>query len=129
MRVLLTLIFVLLSFLSEGALAQNYSNNGNETITDNYTGLTWMQCSVGQTWDGSTCSGTATTHPWDQANALTADYAGYSDWRLPTLQELQSIVDTRPMTQRLMSPHSPGRYPRVIGLRRSLKIQILPNMR
>ena len=93
MRVLLTLIFVLLSFLSEGALAQNYSNNGNETITDNYTGLTWMQCSVGQTWDGSTCSGTATTHPWDQANALTADYAGYSDWRLPTLQELQSIVD------------------------------------
>ena len=72
-----------------------YSDNGDGTVTDSYTGFTWMRCSMGQTWDSGTssCTGTAGSYTWDQAMALTSNFAGHNDWRLPTIQELQSIVD------------------------------------
>lgn len=60
-----------------------FINNGDGTITDNSTGLMWMQDDngIGVLW----------------ANALlyaeNLTYAGYSDWRLPDTKELQSIVD------------------------------------
>lgn len=61
-------------------------------MTDTVTGLVWMRCAVGQTWDGTTCTGTAGAYTWDQAKTLTLNYAGKSDWRLPNIRELQSIV-------------------------------------
>ncbi len=77
------------------ALAKTYTDNGDGTATDPTTGLTWMRCSVGQTWTGNTCSSTASTSTWAQANALTGtvSFAGQSDWRLPSIRELQTIVD------------------------------------
>jgi hypothetical protein len=58
------------------------------------TGLIWMRCSIGQTWNGSNCTGNATKVKWEQAMGIpkNIDYAGYSDWRLPTKDELKSIV-------------------------------------
>jgi hypothetical protein len=53
--------------------------------------LMWMRCAMGQTWDGSTCTGTANEYTWDQAMALRPSFAGYSDWRVPTHEELLSI--------------------------------------
>jgi hypothetical protein len=72
-----------------------YTNNGDGTVTDPRTGLTWMRCALGQTWTGSSCSGTASTYTWTQAVALTGtlNIAGKSDWRLPNVRELQSIID------------------------------------
>ncbi|MBK7001892.1 MAG: DUF1566 domain-containing protein [Rhodoferax sp.] len=69
--------------------------NANGTVFDPKTGLTWMRCAMGQTWDGSTCIGTASTYTFDQANALTGTvpFAGQSDWRMPNIRELQTIVD------------------------------------
>ena len=60
-----------------------FINNGNGTITDNATGLMWMQNDNGKgvTWEKAL----------GYAENLT--YAGYSDWRLPDVKELQSIVD------------------------------------
>ena len=61
----------------------NFVDNGDSTITDNATGLMWMQndSKIGMTWE----------------NALSysenLQYAGYSDWRLPDAKELQSILD------------------------------------
>jgi YVTN family beta-propeller protein len=74
---------------------KTYSDNGNGTVTDSTTGLMWMRCSMGQTWTGSTCSGTVSSYTWDQANALTGtvSFAGNSDWRLPNVRELATIVD------------------------------------
>ncbi len=72
-----------------------YADNGDGTVTDPTTGLTWMRCSMGQIWDGTTCTGTAGAYTWDQAVALTGTvtFAGQSDWRLPNIRELQSIVE------------------------------------
>jgi hypothetical protein len=75
--------------------AKTYSDNGDGTVTDPTTGLTWLRCSMGQTWDGKTCTGTAGTYTFDQANALTSmvRFAGQNDWRLPNIRELLTIVD------------------------------------
>jgi len=93
----LALALVLVGSVSPALAAKTYSDNGDGTVTDPTTGLTWMRCSMGQTWDGvnSTCTGTASTYTFDQANALTGTvtFAGQSDWRLPNIRELQTIVD------------------------------------
>ena len=64
-----------------------FSVSGDE-VTDLQTGLIWQRCSVGKSWDGTTCSGRATTHNWSEALAMAAD-----DWRLPNIKELMSIVE------------------------------------
>ncbi len=67
-----------------------------ETVTDNTTGLMWMRCSLGQT--GNDCSGgSAAAYNWQQAleAANTYNFAGYNDWRLPNMKELDSIVELK----------------------------------
>jgi len=58
-------------------------DNGNGTISDQATGLTWTQGDSGSTLD------------WEGALAYceALDTAGYSDWRLPNTKELQTIAD------------------------------------
>ncbi len=60
-----------------------FVDNGNGTITDNATGLMWMQNDNG--------NGVLWKDALSYAENFT--YAGYSDWRLPDVKELQSIVD------------------------------------
>jgi hypothetical protein len=61
----------------------DFVDNGNGTVGDQATGLTWMQSDSGNglDWEGALnyCS--------------SLDYAGISDWRLPNAKELHSIVD------------------------------------
>ncbi|MCF8295742.1 MAG: DUF1566 domain-containing protein [Bacteroidales bacterium] len=61
----------------------NYVNNGDGTITDTATGLMWMQNDNG--------AGIL----WEDAliYADSFSFAGFSDWRLPDVKELQSIID------------------------------------
>lgn len=70
-----------------------YTNNGNGTVTDVRTGLMWKQCVEGKS--GASCSGTASTIHWIDAltAAENATFAGYSDWRLPNVRELQSLIE------------------------------------
>jgi hypothetical protein len=69
---------------------------GDNIVTDHKTGLQWKQCSEGLS--GTDCmTGTATTHTWQQALDLAdgqnlSDYAGYTDWRLPNIEELRSLA-------------------------------------
>jgi len=72
-----------------------YTDNGNGTISDSVTGLTWEKLSS----DGS-IHRVDNTYTW--ANAFSAKiaalnttpcFAGHCDWRLPNRRELESLVD------------------------------------
>jgi hypothetical protein len=78
------------------------------TVYDKKTNLTWARCAVGQAVGkadplGSglndflnigddTCRGIPQRYGWRDAQQVLADYAG---WRLPTNQELSTIVEHR----------------------------------
>jgi len=82
-------VLLAVSWLSSQA---RFTDNGDGTVSDNGTGLVWQKCSRGQ--DATTCSGTATTANWQTAlqycRNLTLDDRS---WRLPSVNELGSIVD------------------------------------
>ena len=70
----------------------DFHDDGDGTITDRATGLTWMQVDSGHLEAGKKRDGRL-----DWREALTwaeqLTFAGHSDWRLPSVKELQSIVD------------------------------------
>ncbi|MCL5796066.1 MAG: DUF1566 domain-containing protein [Gammaproteobacteria bacterium] len=72
--------------------AKRYRNNQDGTVTDSQTGLQWKRCSEGQNWTGNTCTGEAKKYDWNDATQLTSNFAGKSDWRLPTITELNTLV-------------------------------------
>ena len=61
----------------------NFVDNGDGTISDFATGLMWMADDNGKGVE------------WEDALAYAEglEYAGYDDWKLPNVKELQSIVD------------------------------------
>ncbi|MCP3990189.1 MAG: DUF1566 domain-containing protein [Actinomycetia bacterium] len=61
----------------------DYVENGDDTITDDATGLTWTQNDSGEAlaWEPAL----------DYCEALTL--GGSDDWRLPNIKELHSVVD------------------------------------
>lgn len=61
----------------------DFVDNDDGTVTDNATGLTWTQDDSGEPMD------------WETALAYAEDStaAGFDDWRLPNIKELQSIAD------------------------------------
>ncbi len=64
------------------ATAGSLTNNGNGTVTDSGTNLTWQQGESGaMTWEAALtyCEG--------------LNLAGNTDWRLPNHKELLSLVD------------------------------------
>lgn len=63
--------------------------NGGSEVLDRTTGLIWQRCSLGQTWNGTTCIGTPHTYTW--AQALNASQTVGNGYRLPTIGELVSL--------------------------------------
>ena len=72
---------------------ERYQVHGDGTVTDSVTGLMWMQCSLGQDSDAD-CAGAASEYNWQEALEATDEhtFAAYSDWRLPNIKELSSLV-------------------------------------
>lgn len=72
-----------------------YQDHGDGTVTDSRTGLTWKVCAEGQIWSAGSCSGYNAIATWGAALLLAEDstFAGYTDWRLPNLKELRSLVE------------------------------------
>ena len=58
-----------------------YANNGDGTVTDLNTGLMWVQARGTQmTWDAAVADATSNTT------------GGNTDWRMPTIKELYSLI-------------------------------------
>ncbi len=66
-------------------ITQRFTDNGDSTITDNLTGLTWQKF------------GTNDTMSWENAlqRAESSTTANYTDWRLPNIKELESINNVK----------------------------------
>ena len=67
----------------EGYGENDFTDNGDGTITDAATGLMWQKNDSGDTYN------------WEEALAYcdSLELAGYSDWKLPNSKQLQSLVD------------------------------------
>jgi len=70
----------------------DFRDNGDGTVTDEATELMWMQVDSGTLKAGRNQNGKMN---WQEALdwAENLEYAGHSDWRLPNVKELQSLVD------------------------------------
>lgn len=66
----------------------------NGTVTDNNTGLMWQQQDDGATYNWFKANGIYDAS-WNTTtqNACSINLAGYLDWRLPTVKELESLLD------------------------------------
>ena len=77
------LILAFIGGYSSVILAGDFTDNGDGTVTEEVYGLIWQQAEAGQkTWEAALtyCEGLS--------------LAGKSDWRLPNIRELETIVDT-----------------------------------
>ncbi|WYD79286.1 MAG: DUF1566 domain-containing protein [Candidatus Electrothrix gigas] len=86
-----------LSYLQRGGQGDKtigqYIAHGNGTVTDTKTGLMWKRCSEGLS--GDNCEdGKAERYNFDKAveKFKSVKYAGYADWRLPTIDELKTLI-------------------------------------
>ncbi len=74
--------------------SSEFTDNADGTVTDNKTQLMWAKCTSGL--DVLDCTGTSTGFLWKDAlnDADVSTLATYTNWRLPNMKELGSIVET-----------------------------------
>lgn len=110
-RFLILFLFLLVPFRSVQAQTCNanmvastpdtqLTDKGDGTITDTATGLMWKKCMEGVT--GNSCdTGSAAAFTWQTALQQPGvvnsggGFAGQTDWRLPNIKELSSIVEEK----------------------------------
>jgi hypothetical protein len=77
--------------------ATRFTSNPDGTVADGLTGLTWASEAGTPTFIGTTATCTGGAPMWPDAlgyvQCLNANaYQGYSDWRLPNVNELETLV-------------------------------------
>ena len=74
--------------------APRFSVTGDEAL-DASSRLVWMRCTVGQSWDGTHCSGHIRKFDFGGAVAFAQQKAASTGkaWRVPNAKELYSLVD------------------------------------
>ena len=100
------------NFTSKKPELEGYRDNGDGTVTDRRTGLTWKRCSEGQSWNGKTCTGTPIRMSWYKAmpegkQKPWPPFAGHGDWRLPTTGELKTLVRNDRAIEETAFPNTP----------------------
>ena len=69
----------------KGSFDNDFVDNGNGTVTDRATGLMWQQ-------DGSSKPLTLKRAKYYIGKLNDKRFMGYSDWRIPTVEELASLL-------------------------------------
>ena len=93
-------------------IANHFTDNGNGTITDNFTQLIWQK------------NPNTTAQTWDSALAYTENIslASATDWRLPNIKELQSLND-----ESVANPSVNAAFFSAIGVHNYWSATSLPN--
>ncbi|MGZ5892000.1 MAG: Lcl C-terminal domain-containing protein [Caldimonas sp.] len=67
-----------------------------QLVTDSTSGLVWRRCAEGMKWNGSICAGKPLKYSFAGAKAAaSAAAADGKGWRVPTKEELLSLVDLK----------------------------------
>ncbi len=102
------------------ATTTHFTDNMDGTISDPETDLIWKKCSEGQTWVavGNDCTGGIGSYNWQAAlqraqavNTGAGENFSQSDWRVPNIKELASIVELAckvPTINETIFPDTPG---------------------
>ena len=88
---------------TSGAIAQttptaNFFISSLGVVVDTTTGLMWKRCLEGLSGDDC-LTGTVRQETWDSAFSYVVNinsnggFAGFTDWRIPNVKELRSIVE------------------------------------
>ncbi len=103
-----------ISNMDETTPSSIFTDNENGTVTDSRTGLLWMKCSLGQSFDSenNTCTGEAGQISWQTALQTAHGYTfnSINGWRLPNIKELASITErncVRPAINASFFPATP----------------------
>jgi hypothetical protein len=85
------------------------------TVTHRVTGLMWKKCQEGRTGVNCELDDPSVVSPvtwrWSLQQASDSTYAGYTDWRVPNIKELASIVEIScfaPAINAAIFPNDPG---------------------
>lgn len=79
----------------QGTRPNDFNATEDGLVIDDRTGLMWTRCLAAMTWDGTSCTGTATETDSEGAFQLAVDatLAGHNDWRVPNIKELDSLAE------------------------------------
>jgi len=83
--------------IPEATPSEDFRDRPDGTVLHHPTRLIWQRCALGQSWDGTSCSGQAQLMNWETALQTSQNHvqADADDWRIPNRNELASIVETR----------------------------------
>lgn len=81
--------------LPSTAASSNFIVLSGGEVLHSASNLIFMQCSLGQTFDGTTCIGEPTPYTWQQALqvSLQTEFNGSKNWRVPNVKELSVITE------------------------------------
>lgn len=84
-------------FVPASTPSEDFREQADGTVLHTPSRRVWQRCALGQSWDGTTCTGTATRLSWSAALAAADSHqqGGFDDWRLPNRNELASIIENR----------------------------------
>jgi len=78
----------------KGDFQNDFVDNGNGTVTDRVTGLMWQKEGSNNYMEGSDAQAYV-----DTLNRMR--FSGYADWRLPTIEELASLIESKKSSEGL----------------------------
>ena len=82
---------------NEFAVIDGYTDNGDGTVTDKTTGLMWQQdSSISLNWEDAL------------SYSESLSIGGYTDWRMPNIKELRSLVDNSRYNPAINITYFPG---------------------